>query len=307
MHALIERVESRELVIIDGGTGTELERRGAPMNSDAWSAMASLDAPDILLGVHRDYIEAGAGLIIANTYPASRHVMDAAGLGHKFEEVNRRAVEIARRAAEQSGRPVAVAGSISTTTFTDNGSLDYGRLPDENAALEYYRAHADVLADAGCDLIILEMMRDVEQTSYALRAARQSGLPVWVGFSCQEGEGGGLMLYGGSGPLGQAVAAIGSLRPHAVGVMHSQMEITPRAVAAIAGRWSGPVFAYPHRGVFEMPNWRFTDTVTPEDFAGAAVDWVRAGATIIGGCCGIGPEHIAELSRSLSARLSGVL
>jgi S-methylmethionine-dependent homocysteine/selenocysteine methylase len=84
------------------------------------------------------------------------------------------------------------------------------------------------------------------------------------------------------------------------------MEITSRAVAAIAGRWSGPVFAYPHRGVFEMPNWRFIDTVTPEDFAEASVDWAKAGATVIGGCCGIGPEHIAELSRSLSARLSGV-
>ena len=78
------------------------------------------------------------------------------------------------------------------------------------------------------------------------------------------------------------------------------------AVAVIAGRWSGPVFAYPHRGVFEMPNWRFTDTVDPSDFADAAVAWIMAGARIVGGCCGIGPAHIRELSETLPARLKGV-
>jgi S-methylmethionine-dependent homocysteine/selenocysteine methylase len=88
--------------------------------------------------------------------------------------------------------------------------------------------------------------------------------------------------------------------------MHSQMEITTPAVEALVTRWSGPTFAYPHRGVFEMPNWRFIDTVSPSDFADAAVHWFKAGATAIGGCCGIGPKHIRELSESLPARLRGV-
>jgi S-methylmethionine-dependent homocysteine/selenocysteine methylase len=306
MHDFIRAVESGELVIIDGGTGTELERRGASMNKKAWSAQATLTHPFLLSGIHEDYIRAGAEMIIANTYPASRHVLEDAGLGEEFENINRRAVQIAREAADHASRPVAVAGSISTTTFSKSGELDYDRLPDEKAAFDYYLSHAEILAEAGADLIILEMMRDVEQTSYALRAAKETGLPVWAGFSCEPGDGGEVLLYGKSGPLKEAVAAVGSLRPHAVGVMHTQMEHTADSVAAIADRWSGPVFAYPHRGVFEMPNWRFTDTVSPTDFADAAAHWFKAGASVIGGCCGIGPAHIRELSESLPARLRGV-
>lgn len=306
MHDFINAVESGEVVIIDGGTGTELERRGASMNKKAWGAQATLTHPFLLRGIHEDYIRAGAEMIIANTYPASRHVLEDAGLGDDFERINRRAVQIAREAADHAAGPVAVAGSISTTTFSKGGELDYERLPDEKTAFNYYLSHAAILAEAGADLIILEMMRDVEQTSYALRAAKETGLPVWVGFSCEPGETGEVLLYGKSGLLKDAVAAAGSLRPHAIGVMHSQMEHTPDAVSTVAGRWSGPVFAYPHRGVFEMPNWRFTDTVSPTEFADAAVHWVKAGATVIGGCCGIGPEHIRELSESLPARLKGV-
>lgn len=305
MYDIMRTVESGQIVIIDGGTGTELERRGAPMNEKAWSARATLTHPDLLKAIHEDYIRAGAEMIIANTFPASRHVLEDAGLGEKFEEINLRAVEIAREAADNTNRPVAVAGSISTTTFTKDGALDYERLPGENRAFDRYLEHAKILAGAGVDLIVLEMMRDVEQTSYALRAAKDTGLPVWAGFSCEPGNG-GMLLYGKSGPLVEAVAAIGSLRPDAVGVMHTQIEDTAEAVRTIATRWSGPIFAYPHRGVFEMPNWRFTDTISPSDFASAAVHWVRAGAQIIGGCCGIGPEHIRELSETLRARLDGV-
>jgi len=301
MHSFLETVESGRVVVIDGGTGTELERRGAPMNSRAWSAEAVLTSPDILLDVHRDFIMAGAQMIIANTFAATWHVLMDAGLGHEFEKINRRAVALARQAADEAGRDVAVAGSMSTTTFSDTGALDYSLLPGDQSAMDYYSRHAGILADAGADLIILEMMRDVEQTTYALRAAKAMGLPVWVGFSCEDGATGPPMLYGGSGPLEKAVVAVGSLAPHAVGVMHTQMAATKNAVSAITARWSGPVFCYPHMGVFEMPNWRFNDTVTPREFAEAASDWVRAGATVIGGCCGIGPEHIAELSRAFPA------
>lgn len=303
MSDLTTAIQSGEVVIIDGGTGTELERRGAPMNSAAWSAQATLTHPGILRSIHEDYIRAGARVVIANTFPASRHVLREAGLEDNFEEINRRAVQIAREAADQAGTAVAVAGSISTTTFSGTGALDYRRLPDESRAVDYYLRHASILAEAGADLIVLEMMRDVAQTACALQAVQKTGLPVWVGFSCQPGESGEMLLLGKSGTLSGAVRDISDLGPAAMGVMHTQMEDTPEAVRITAASWDGPVFAYPHRGVFEMPHWRFTDTVTPEEFAEAAVHWVRAGACVVGGCCGIGPEHIQKLSDSLHARL----
>lgn len=303
MYDIMQTIESGEIVIIDGGTGTELERCGAPMNEKAWSARATLTYASLLKAIHEDYIRVGAEMIIANTFPATKHVLEEAGLGDKFEEVNHRAVQIAREVSDQAARPVAAAGSISTTTFTKDGALDYERLPGSGEAFDYYLEHARILAESGADLIVLEMMRDMEQTSFALRAAQETNLPVWVGFSCEPGDKGEMFLYGKSGPLIEAVTAVGSLRPAAVGVMHTQMEHTAEAVSTIASRWSGPVFAYPHRGVFEMPNWRFTDTVSPADFADAAVRWVKTGAQIIGGCCGIGPEHIRELSETLRARL----
>ena len=300
MDDLMTAIQSGKVVIIDGGTGTELERRGAPMNSAAWSAQATLTHPQLLRSIHEDYVRAGARMVIANTFPASLHVLQEAGLEDRFEEINRRAVQIAREAADQADGAVAVAGSISTTTFSGTGALDYHRLPDESRAVDYYLRHAGILADAGADLIVLEMMRDVAQTACALQAGQKTGLPVWVGFSCEPGESGEMLLLGKSETLSAAVRAISDLGPAAAGVMHTQMEDTLEAVRVTAASWDGPVFAYPHRGVFEMPHWRFTDTVTPEEFAAAAHQWVTAGARIVGGCCGIGPEHIRELAKKLS-------
>lgn len=299
MHSVLERAAAREIVIIDGGTGTELEKRGVPMHSSAWSARAALTHPEILKEIHQDYIRAGAELIIANTYSASHHVLARAGVAEEFEEINRRSVAIARTAAEESTpgpRGVAIAGSVSTTTFTGPGSLDYDILPERERAVRYYERHAGLLKDAGADCVILEMMRDRDQTLYALEGARQAGIPVWVGFSVERHQDGGLCFHGGAAGFLETVKKAASIGADALGIMHSQIEETPEALGLLGEEWSGPLFAYPHRGVFAMPNWQFVDTISPEEFTKAAASWRDAGATILGGCCGIGPQHIAALA-----------
>jgi homocysteine S-methyltransferase len=321
MHPVVTRAASGQLVIIDGGTGTELEKRGVPMDSAAWSARAALTHPEILKGIHLDYIHAGAELIIANTYSASHHVLEQAGFADEFETINIRSVEIAREAAGMAsesspsgapgqrapapGAPVAVAGSVSTTTFTGPGSLDYGVLPTNELAVPYYTRHANLLRDAGVDCIILEMMRDHDQTLFALEGALESGLPVWVGFSVERDEDGGIEFHGGAKGFFATAKEAAQLGPQALGIMHSQIEDTPESLRMLREIWSGPLFAYPHRGVFEMPHWRFTDTISPAAFAAAAEEWRDAGATILGGCCGIGPEHIAALSVAAAGWSSG--
>ncbi len=306
--ALEARLQDASPLLIDGGTGTEIERFGAAMHDKVWSARASLTDPDIVRSVHRAYLEAGAELVIANTYPANRHVMAGAGLAEEFEPANRSAVELACEARDQelkaagdAGKAIWVAGSMSTTTFT--GGLDLARIEEDGNPGSGYRAQAAVLADAGADLLILEMMRDVTETRLCLDAALETGLPVWLGFSVERGPAGALCFFGSEDSFVEgAVEVLAGRRPQAVGVMHSQLELTPDALDALAVCWDGPLFAYPHHGVFEMPNWRFDDTLEPAEFAAAAMGWVGQGVRAVGGCCGIRPRHIAALRTALDTR-----
>jgi homocysteine S-methyltransferase len=107
-----DKLARGDIVVIDGAMGTELARRGLSMDGAAWSALATLDRPDVVAEIHRDYVAAGADVLIANTYAATRFVLDAAECGERFIDVNRRAVALAREAAIER-RGIAIAGSIS--------------------------------------------------------------------------------------------------------------------------------------------------------------------------------------------------
>lgn len=287
-------------LIIDGGTGTEIEKRGVPMDGAAWCAVAHDTHPEIVKGVHEDYIEAGAEVIIANTFTTSRHVLEEAGLGDRFEELNRRGVELAREARERvAEQPVHVAGSIST--FPPR--LDPAYNPAPERAEENYRDQARILADSGADLIAFEMVRDIEQTRLAVTAALETGLPVWLGFSATREEDESLALWEGGETLSEGVAELTKLGVSLVSVMHTLTEDTPQALGEIRAHWQGPLGAYPHSGRFVMPNWQFDGVISPEDFAAEARRWRELGVDAVGGCCGIGPEHIRHLAQSLGSAL----
>lgn len=298
---LEQRIAAGEIVILDGATGTELEKRGVPMDDAAWCAAALATHPDVVRSVHEDYIRAGADVIITNTFPAAKHVLEEAGLGERFRELNARAVELVRDARENVAEDeVYIAGSISTFPARH----DHSYKPDEQTARTNYREQADVLAEAGVDLLVLEMMRDLEQTVYAVEAAVETGLPVWLGFSCKRLEDGTVVLWDGHDTLAEALDELASRGVSLVSVMHTLVEDTVPALREVKERWNGPVGAYPHSGKFIMPNWQFIDMISPEDFADEARRWIEMGAQVIGGCCGIGPEHIRVLKERLPARPS---
>ena len=296
MSELERRIEGGEVVVLDGATGTELERRGVPMDDAAWCAAALVTHPETVRGVHEDYVRAGADVIITNTFPTSRHVLEPAGLGDRFRELNTLAVELARQARAAAERPVYVAGSISTFSARHDNALQ----PPEARA--NYREQAEVLAEAGADLIALEMLRDVEQATYAVEAAVVAGFPVWAGFSCKRREDGAVVLWDGEHTLAEALDLVPLSGVSVVCVMHTLVEDAPAALGEVAGGWSGPVGAYPHAGRFVMPNWQFTDEISPEDFSSEAEGWVDLGARVVGGCCGIGPERVGALRERLTAR-----
>src|SRR5438477_11502362 len=114
LESLMRRLAEGEVVLIDGGTGTELEARGVPMNGAVWCGVAVLNHRDGVRDVHEDYIRAGAEVIIANTFPSNRLALGPAGFGDQVVEINRRAVQAAREARDNAAeRPVLIAGSLS--------------------------------------------------------------------------------------------------------------------------------------------------------------------------------------------------
>ena len=301
MSDLRQRLDRGEVIVLDGAMGTELERRGVPMDDAAWSAAALITHPDTVREVHEDYIRAGADVIITNTFATARHVLEPAEMGEQFRELNTRAVTLAKQARENAAdRSVFIAGSISTFT----ARYDYSYEPRAEKARANYREQAEVLAESGVDVIALEMMRDLEQTTYALEAAVGTRLPPWVGYSCKTTDEGTVVLWDGDHTLAEALEQIPTMGASLVSIMHTLSEDTPAALREVTSRWSGPLGAYPHYGEFVMPNWQFIDTVSPEAFAAEAEQWLELGAQLIGGCCGITPEHILLFKERLPERLS---
>ena len=190
METLDERLARGEVIILDGATGTELERRGVPMDTAAWSAAALVTHPDTVREVHEDYIRAGADIIITNSFSTARHQLEPAGLEDQFRELNLRAVTLAREARESAAdRPVFVAGSISSIHFDEKYVV-----PVEQAEANFHE-QAELLAEAEVDLIMMEMMWDIDYSSAAVAAAVATGLPTWIGFSCRIGEDSTVMLF----------------------------------------------------------------------------------------------------------------
>jgi S-methylmethionine-dependent homocysteine/selenocysteine methylase len=301
MNDVQERLDAGEVVILDGAMGTQLQRRGVPMDDVAWDAAALATHPALVREVHEDYIKAGAEVIITNTFATARHVLEPAGMGGQFRALNIRAVTLAKEAREgATDSPVSIAGSISTMSARADNSYE----PRAEQARDNHREQAELLAESGVDVIVLEMMRDLEQTSYAMEAAVATGLPVWVGFSCKTTGESTVVLQDGNHTLAEALEQIPPLGASVVSIMHTLAEDTPAALREVTSHWQGPVGAYPHSGEFIMPNWQFINMISPEDFTRQAQGWTGMGVQLVGGCCGIGPEHIRLLKERLPKRSS---
>ena len=305
-----ERVEGRLAaggpVILDGAIGTELERLGARMDHGVWCARALADSPDMVHEVHRRYIDAGADVITTNSYSATREAMQRHGLAAHFEDWNRRSARIALEERDRSSRSgsVAVAGSVSS----------YGRFDalDREPLLDHFRAQGEILVEEGVDLLILESLGSIARTVKAMvNATKDLGVPVWVALSCLRDRDTGAVMHGIEesaeashvaetyGPLAEAVREVMAIGGSAVLMMHSVRDVTEDAVKVLRGAWSGPVGAYPNAGYWTRPNWAFVDQVSPEVYLADARRWVEAGATIVGGCCGVGVEHIRAVAEGL--------
>jgi methionine synthase I (cobalamin-dependent) len=177
-----------------------------------------------------------------------------------------------------------------------------------------YQELAEVLADAGVDLIIAEMMRDVENASLVIKAAVSTGLPVFIGFSAMMAENGvdvrSLRWKNADDTtsahdFGEMVETLKPFGGQAAGIMHTRVEDTAAALEVLRQHWSGPLLAYAETGKLILPDWRYEEVSSPEDYAVEIEGWIEHyGVQIVGGCCGTGPEHIRVLRQLLDQRKS---
>jgi len=294
------RLQSGGFVLLDGGTGSELEKRGASMHPEAWCGPATLEHADILEAVHRDYLAAGADVITANTYASSRLMLAAAGYGDRVAEINRAAVAAAQRAREASGRSdVLVAGSLShmCPITADSDYPDPDRIPSADEMYGAFHELATLLREAGCDLIMLEMMYNPDRIPLAFEAALATGLPVWAGFAVRRGEQGEVLSFARDReiPLADILSPLTHSRVPVAGLMHSPADVIADATAELRQHHRGWLMAYPDSGFFRMPYWQFENVIEPQELVEFARSWIDDGVQVLGGCCGLSPAHIAAL------------
>ena len=291
-NSLMERAKNEHVILMDGATGTEVERRGVIQLNNAWNGGAALSDPDILQAVHEDYIQNGAEIIISNTFANAKHALIDAGHGNHFEKLNCRAVQIAVKAREKTNAEhVCVAGGISYWTWT-------GRKPSLAELKRTVTTQAQIMAESGADLLMLEMMIDVEQMMVTYEAAKSSGLPIWVGFTCEPNDRGEICLRDGD-TLEQALFLLANDKPDVINIMHTDVSHVIEALNYLKSVWHDPVGVYAHSGKTDNGKWTFNDVLSPAEYHEYAKSWVDKGVKFIGGCCGINVKHINLLNETL--------
>ncbi len=286
------------ITILDGGMGQELVRRAGRATS-LWSVQALLDEPDLVRAVHDDFFAAGAEVATTNTYSALPDRLEAHGLAGRLDQLNHGACEIACRARNAHGTGL-VAGSLGPLGF----SYRPDKAPPAEDAAETY-AHLARLHSRYVDLHLLETMSSVDQARGGLLGARVTGKPVWLALSVDDGD--GTRLRSGE-PLEAVAPLVEEFRPDGLLLNCSRPEAITQGLPVLA-RLSNVFGAYAN-GFTGIPDAfdRIGATVDllqgrqdldPAAYAGFAETWTSLGATIVGGCCEVGPAHISELARRL--------
>ena len=303
MSTLNQRLLSGEVILLDGAVGMELQQIGIPMDSEAWCAAAILSHPDVIRDIHAQYINLGVDVIITNTFSSARYALEAAKLGEETVKINTKAVELAQQARDtnSAGKPVFIAGSISTFRLVGDGFTNFPM--SETEAFAHFSEQAQVLAEAGVDLLVLEMMMDTTFAPICVEAAAMTGLPVWIGFSTAANtDRTEIKLRAGKegSSFCEDLTVFTTLGFDAATIMHTTPDITDLSLPILKKHWQGPFGAYPHaRDNFTISDRDLGNILQPDQVAKLATRWISEGAQIIGTCCGFGPPYIRAIEEKL--------
>ena len=287
---LIKEMHLGKCIMIDGATGTELERRGVPQIPNAWNGGGALSHPEILEEIHKEYIELGARIIITNTFATGKHTLEDANQIHNFEKLNSQGVLIAKKACKEVNKNSLIAGGISYWTFTKNKpSLEILRSNVKEQAL--------IFKNNGVNLLILEMMEDIERMMVTLEGAKNANLPIWVGLSCKKDSSGKVVLLSGD-PLEKAIDNLNNKNVDLINIMHTEIPLINPCLDILQNKWKGLIGVYAHSGVMEKTKWTFEEVISPEQYSKYVKEWIERGINKVEGCCTITTEHIRYLSEN---------
>jgi 5-methyltetrahydrofolate--homocysteine methyltransferase len=291
-NRFLERLLSGEILVLDGATGTNLQRRGLPVGvpSDMWV----MDNPAAVTQLHTDFLSAGSDILLTNTFGSSRLHLQHAGLAERFEASNRQAVALLRQVV--AGSSTLIGGSMGPL-----GEMlqPYGTLAEEDA-LKAYAEQARVLSAAGVDLLVIETQFDLNEAKAAIRGAQSAtDLPLVCSFSYDRGT--RSMMGVKPAQMGKdltemGVAALGINCGRSLEDNYKALQEL-RAVTTLP-LWFKPNAGLPHND--EAGNLVYD--VTPEMMAAQVPQWITAGARLVGGCCGTSPEHLRAIAAAAKER-----
>ena len=290
----------RNVKLLDGGTGTEIKRRGYNVPShieSIWSAQALIDNPDIVENIHYDYICAGADYIIINNYALTQPILSRANINKKLEELTLLAIDVAQKAKKRSGKNVKIIGSLPPLETSYRVDL----ILEEGLMAKYYQEISSILKNK-VDIIICETMASSMEAKTALRAALNTDTETWISWTLQ-GTRHNTLPSGES--LEEAYNAIAPLEAEAYLVNCGGANLITEAIKTLSKLTNKPVGGYAN-SVFVDTNSNKTELeLNPENsqkesrqiidektYALEVSKWINNGASIVGGCCSTTPEHI---------------
>jgi S-methylmethionine-dependent homocysteine/selenocysteine methylase len=288
-----------DVILLDGGLGQELVHRSHDAPTNLWSTQVMLDHPGLVEAVHADYFAAGATIATTNTYAIHRDRLAPVGMEHLFETLIDAALAEARAARDKAGGG-RIAGSLGPLVASYRPDAH----PPHDVAVPLYAEIARRLGPS-VDLILAETVASLAHARAVLEGAMAAGRPVWLSVTVDDLD--GTRLRSGE-PAADVVPLARDLGASALLANCSAPEAMPAALAILA-RAGLPFGAYAN-GFHEITKDFLKDRPTvaslsartdlsPEGYAATALGWVEAGATIVGGCCEIGPAHIGALARAL--------
>jgi S-methylmethionine-dependent homocysteine/selenocysteine methylase len=294
-----QKLDNNDTIILDGAIGAELEKKGAKMHKDLWCGTCSEESPDLVKKVHEEYISAGADIITTNTYATTPIAMKQYGFEDQIYNYNKKSVQIAKSAVKDANKDIAIAGSVSTF-----GSLYKFGI---KAMIPGFEEQLKILSGEGVDLIILEAMSsqaDIVET--IIECSSKIDLPIWLSISCVMDDDTNKIMLGYNDTTDSdthvyedfetSINNFSKMHSGPILIAHSDINVTGHAVKIAKKKFNGVLGAYPNRGHYEKPHWKFVDNITPSEYLENARSWVKDGAQIIGGCCGVGVEEIKAIS-----------
>ena len=287
-HPTLIKILKKRPVILDGAWGTEFQKRGLPPGQvpDPWN----IEKPEIVEAVARSYVEAGSQIILTNTFGANRFVLGGFGMADKVAEINKRGAAISKKAA--GGRALVFGSMGSSGKMIMMGDVTADEL------YEAFREQAMALKEGGADGIVAETMSDLEEMKIAVRAAKETGLPVVASMVYDSGEKLDRTMMGVTAE--QHTAAAEEAGADVVGA-NCGKGIEPLIAVCRQFRQSTklPLWIKPNAGLPQMIGGKTVFTMTPAQFAARIPAVLEAGADFIGGCCGTSPDFIKAIASNL--------